>query len=330
MTKHVSVGMFCVVLSVLTLFPAAVAQAEATVRATDASAGPGGTDTVDVVLEVTPFPPWHVRTYDVTLAFDDGVLVQPTELDITSGAVFEGFMVIFVSDTSVGGEARVGLTIFFPPGVTVASSPMVLFSVSFEVQGSPSSSSSSLSITSVDVLDDVNQSVGATAGPDGMFTVSGVTPTLEIIPSAPEVSVDEYLNFRIMTPTPTPSPAPFWSLAYAGSRGSIEVDSGVYQAGETPGEDVVDVWLGGALGRTNATVTASPRTPGTVGPPTSMDVDGGGVGLSDVIRLLKHVVGVETLTAEQIEAGDFDCNGSIGLADVLNALRVVVGLEPVL
>jgi len=61
-----------------------------------------------------------------------------------------------------------------------------------------------------------------------------------------------------------------------------------------------------------------------------MDVDGGGVGLSDVILMLSYVVGVETPTAEQASAADFDCDGSVGLGDVLNALRIVVGLEPVL
>jgi len=49
-----------------------------------------------------------------------------------------------------------------------------------------------------------------------------------------------------------------------------------------------------------------------------------------VIFMLKCVVGIETPTAEQVAAADFDGNGAVGLGDVINALRVVVGLGPVL
>ncbi len=145
-----------------------------------------------------------------------------------------------------------------------------------------------------------------------------------IAPADPEVSVGEYLHFSTSSGT-----GALWSFVSSESGGSIQQDNGLYQAGGTPGDDVVMGSVGGEPKTTTVTVTASPRRPGVVGPATSMDVNGNGLGMSDVILMLKFVVGVDTPTAEQVEAGDFDLDGGIGLSDVTNALRIVVGLEPI-
>ena len=149
--------------------------------------------------------------------------------------------------------------------------------------------------------------------------------TSEITPSYPELAVREWLHF-----TTTIGPDEQWSFVSSDSGGTIDQDNGIYQAGGTTGTDVVMASVIGDSATTDATVTATSRDPGIIGPATSMDVDGGGVSVADVIFMLKCVVGSETPTAQQTKAGDFDCNGSIGLADVMNALRIVVALDPLL
>ncbi len=158
---------------------------------------------------------------------------------------------------------------------------------------------------------------------DGFFSVEEEP---RVIPENPAVWRGEWLHF-----TTTFGAGGEWSLILAPSGGKIDAGTGIYQVGETQGvTDIVMVSAEGESLATSITVTLGPRAVGTAGPPTSMDVDGGGVGLSDVILMLSYVVGVETPTAEQASAADFDCDGSVGLGDVLNALRIVVGLEPVL
>jgi len=144
----------------------------------------------------------------------------------------------------------------------------------------------------------------------------------QVIPHDPEVSVGEYLHFV------TGLPFVDWHLVANESGGTIQPDTGLYQAGPNPGLDMVIDVMTAQSGI--VMVNPIPRPPGVVGPATSMDVDGDGVGLSDVILMLKDVVGVEDLTSVQAEAADFDWDWAVGLDDVLNALRVVVGLAPLL
>ena len=76
------------------------------------------------------------------------------------------------------------------------------------------------------------------------------------------------------------------------------------------------------------TVNTTPRGAGVVGPPTSMDVDGNSLGISDVILILRYVVMLDTPTPEQAAAADFNLSGAPDIGDVVNALRIVVGLPP--
>jgi hypothetical protein len=147
-----------------------------------------------------------------------------------------------------------------------------------------------------------------------------------IIPANPEVSVAEYLHF-----TSTLGDGGIWSLLGAPSGGSIQADTGVYGAGLTGDvTDIVSLSLQTDSATTTVMVATTPRDPGVVGPPTSMDLDGGGVGITDVILILRAVVGLDTPTPEQQAAADFNCNGSVDISDVINCLRIVVGLPPVL
>jgi len=311
----------CVAAFAAALFAAHGAQAATTVRALDASAGPGGTQTVDVVLEVTPLPGWELNNYDIFLDFDTGVLVQPTDLDITKGPIFDGLTVIFAANTTVEGEVRVGLIFFFPSdSIVIANPSTVLFSVAFDVQGSPLSPSSYLSITGVYIENEVSQSVGATAGPDGTFTV-----TEHIRPFDPYVSVGEWLHLVVM---PTPTPAPVWSFQTSGSGGTIDDTNGLYHAGLSAVDDVVMASVGGDTMTADVTVSATPRPSGQVGPPTSMDIDGEGLAIGDVIQILRFVVALDIPTQQQEAAADFNYNGSVDISDVVNSLRVAVGLPP--
>ena len=145
-----------------------------------------------------------------------------------------------------------------------------------------------------------------------------------VVPADPEIAVGEYLNFQKST-----GGDGLWSLLSAPSGGTIEAATGVYKAGATGGvTDEVACSEGAELATTTVTVTTSPRPPGTVGPPTSMDVDGSGLGISDVVLILRYVVGLDTLTPEQQTAADFDWSGTITMSDVISAMRATVGLKP--
>jgi len=155
-------------------------QAALTVRALDASAAAGGTDTVEVWLEGVPGSGVNVAGFTVKLEFDTGVLVQPTPQPtasplpaaVTMGPDFPGG----AGSALVAGEITVGFVAF--PGPTLTADAL-LFSVTFTVQATPSPSSSALSITQSDLVNSSAQDLGATAGQDGTFTVTGSTPTVE-------------------------------------------------------------------------------------------------------------------------------------------------------
>jgi len=153
----------------------------------------------------------------------------------------------------------------------------------------------------------------------------GYAKWFDTYPTRPIVSVDEYLNFT------TTLGLGDYSFHLNDSGGTIDPDTGLYHAGATG--DVADVLLteldaGSAV--TVIEVDSGPRDPGRTGPPTSMDVNGGGVNIDDVILMLRHVVGLDTLDELQQLAADFDLDGSVSIGDVITALRVVVGLPPVL
>jgi len=163
-------------------------------------------------------------------------------------------------------------------------------------------------------------------GSDDMFATKFILPWPGIVPSDPEVCVGEYLHFTVFL-----GGGGVWSLLAAPSGGSIASDTGLYQAGATGDTtDAVSYFDGVDTFRTDVSVSWFPRFGGTVGPPTSMDLDGAGVGITDVILLLRCTVGLTTPTADQFAAGDFNCDGTINISDVINCLRVVVGLPPVL
>jgi len=174
-----------------------ISVASVTVRAVDANAEPGGTDTVDVILEGTPnpSPTPNVGGCLATLAFDGGVLVQPSDIDVSLGPALAGGSLVV--NTTVPGEVVVSLLKI--PGAAITSG-MVLFSVDFAVEDPPSSDSSLLSITSLDLVNDTGSSLGAIAGPDGVFTVDR-PPVLDPIGDR-QVDEGQVLNFVVTASDP--------------------------------------------------------------------------------------------------------------------------------
>ncbi len=150
-----------------------------------------------------------------------------------------------------------------------------------------------------------------------------------ISPQFPTMSPGEYLHFTTDNPE-----GGTWVFAYNNTGGSIDPVTGVYRAGsdlQAPVEvDGIEVGSPHGYAYTEVDVEEQKRPPGQTGPATSMDLDGGGLGLSDVIMMLRYVVGIGTPSPEEVAAGDFNVNGDIDLADVINALRVVFGLPPIL
>ncbi len=286
------------------------------VRATDGSAVPGGTDTIDVLLEGVPVAGANVAGFSVTLTFDQGVLEQPAEIDVTLGPSFGGGA--SVVNVSTPGEVSVGFVELPGPVLTADA---VLFSVEFTVNDPPSWDNTALHIDGVEATDDGAQFLPVMAASDGVFTTGTV-----IVPENPEVAVGEWLHFRC-----SPSdPGDLWSLTQAPSGGSIDQDTGVYQAGATGAViDEVTVLSGGSTPySTDVTVTTTPRGAGVMGPYTSMDLNGGGVGVPDVILMLRITVGLDEPTVVQVRVADFNLNGVVDISDVINALRVAVGLAP--
>jgi len=144
-----------------------------------------------------------------------------------------------------------------------------------------------------------------------------------IIPWEPLALHDEFLHFRSAL-----GQGVTWSLAQSPSGGTVDAATGVYEAGTGGNTDRIRVENGISV-EMDVNVLST-RSAGVCGPFTSMDVDGGGLRLSDVILMLKYVVAVDTPTPAETFAADFNCNASVDLADVINALRVVVGLVPLL
>jgi len=155
-------------------------------------------------------------------------------------------------------------------------------------------------------------------------------PPFAIVPEAPVVWPEAWLNFD---PVPDPGNVT-WTVS---GQGSIEQDTGLYQAPATDGQDTVIALTPTVSPDPTTTVAVSSATPDPLPPmyppgcPTSMDVDGNwGIGIADVIFSLKYAVGSILPTPEELAAADFDCDGSVGIDDVINCLRTAVGKEPVL
>jgi hypothetical protein len=248
-----------------------------------------------------------------TLGFDPGVLQQPEEGDVSSGE-FSGV----AANVSVAGEVSVILTagsfVRLNPGSVVAQ-------IDFTVDPSPAPLSCELTSTNVQVLDDVGGEIPVLPRGPRAFAV-----TWEIIPGDPVVSVGEYLHFS----TSLGPSGGVWTLLQAPSGGTINSGNALYHAGPTGGGvvDVVSALMDTRPVQTDVTVNTDPRGPGVVGPATSMDVDGGGLSIADVILILRYVVGLDIPTAEQAAAADFNLSGVPDIGDVINALRIVVGLAP--
>jgi outer membrane protein assembly factor BamB len=281
--------------------------------ASDAYGTPGQADVpvaVKVDSDVT------IMEFDFTLNYDQAVIADPLATDVSTA--LPGFS---LTVTPGAGQIRV-------IGQSVAPLALVagdtLATVNFDVLDPPGSNSSALTITNPSLLDDVGAPVpDVNAGAPGVFNVVDFT----IFPNAPQTVVGSYLNFRLVGP----GSVDIWVLTSKGSGQNAEIDpvTGVYYAGSQAGIDEVIAFIdGGQFASTEVTVSLSPPPPGTPAAPTSLDVDGGGVGITDVILILRAVVGLEQLTPEQEAAADFDGNG-VGISDVITALRVVVGLPPV-
>jgi len=281
------------------------------IGAGNAEAGPGEQDDVRISLHNESIEATRI---DFTLSFDQSVLQQPEETDI-SAPLFDSV----TADVTQAGEVSVTATAV--SAIVIGEGQAIAF-VTFTVQPDPSTLASELTITGEQVLDAVGDPIPTTPWAPGAFAV-----LWKVVPQDPEVSTGEYLHFTINVDLLTPT----WSLTSAPSNGQINPSNGIYRAGGVGATvDEVMATAGSRPATTTVTVSTTPRPPGTVGPPTSMDVDGGGLSLADVIHMLKFVVGVEIPTPEQVEAGDFDVNGAVGLGDVINALRIVVGLPPIL
>jgi len=249
------------------------------------------------------------------LHYDDSMLLPPAEEDVTCAVPG----MVWVVDTSIPGQVVVGL--ISASGVDVAIPPKQDFAtVLFDVDpGVAFGTTSDLTVEIVEALHDDYTPVDIVAGPPGVFSVYG------IYPMNPEVYLEEYVHF-----TTALEGTPLWSLVAAPSGGTIDQDTGVYQAGETGGTiDEVTVVVDPDVITTGVTVLDGQRPSGVAGPPTSMDVDGGGVGLSDVLRTIRYVVGLGAMNPQQQEAADFGADGEVGLDDCINTLRVVVGLPPI-
>jgi len=289
------------------------ATGEIRIAASDAYGAPGQ---ADVPVDVTVDSDITITEFDFTLNYDSTVVGDPLATDVsTTLAGFSLTVTPGVGQVRVVGQAASALALV--AGETLAT-------MDFDVLDPPGDDSSALTITSPSLTDDVGSPVpDVNPGADGIFNVVDFA----IYPDSPQALVGSYLKFRLVGP----ASLDMWILTNGGSGGDAEIDplTGVYCAGSEAGIDEVTAFVeGGQSVSTEVTVSLSPPPPGSPAAPTSVDVDGGGVSLTDVILILRAVVGLEQLTPEQEAAADFDGNG-VGISDVVAALRVVVGLPPV-
>ena len=129
----------------------------------------------------------NVAGFIITLSFDTGVVEQPTEPDVSFGPDFGSGL----QQVSVGTDGEITVGFVANPGPTLTSDA-ILFSVDFTAQPTPSPSSTPLSITSVEMNDSNNQSLGAVAGPDGTFSI--LEPTIARSPTSLAPSCAEGAN----------------------------------------------------------------------------------------------------------------------------------------
>jgi len=255
------------------------------------------------------------RAFELTVSFGTGTLAQPTEPDV---------------DVPVSGVPTVDVT---TPGQVVISfssgSPQVvaakhaLATIDFDVLGSPSEMSTALVLSDVTFTDEDFESFKVGMGGPGSFKViEGITPT------NPSVATGQWVHFSTILGS-----GGVWSLlsSESGPGVSIDADSGLYHAGQTGGTtDIVQVTVGLDTVTTAVSVHATQIYQGGPGLPTSTDVNGEGIGLSDVILELRRLVGLDSFAPDQEAAADFDCDGSASISDAVNCLRVLVGLPPAL
>jgi len=287
------------------------ASSEIRIAASNASGSPGDEDIpvdVSVDTEVT------IKRFEFTLHFDSGILDQPAETDVsTTLADFTLDVTPATDEVRVVGNAGTAQSV--PAGRTLAT-------VEFDILPTPTPTSCPLIITGASLSDaEENPVQNVGAGPPGTFSVTGFS----IYPQSPQAPANSYLNFRAVG-----AAGPItWVLTSTGSGPGAQIDpsTGLYLAGAQPGTDEVTAFMGAGSASTEVSVVTSAPPGGTPGAPTSLDVDGGGVSLSDVILILRAVMGMEELTPEQEAAADFDGNG-VGLSDVIAALRIVVGMSP--
>ncbi len=285
---------------------------EIRIAASDAYGAPGQ---ADVPVEVSVDSDVTITEFDFTLNYDSTVIGNPLATDVST--TLAGFT---LTVTPGSGQIRVvgqsASPLALVPGETLAT-------VNFDVLDPPAYDTSLLTITNPSLADDVGAPVpDVAAGAPGVFSIVDFT----IYPNSPNVTVGSYLNFNLLGP----GALDMWILTGTGSGLDAEIDplTGIYRAGSQAGLDEVTAFIdGGQFVSTEVTVSLSPPPPGTPAAPTSLDVDGGGVSITDVILILRAVVGLEVLTPEQEAAADFD-GGGVGISDVVCALRIVVGLSP--
>ena len=77
------------------------------------------------------------------------------------------------------------------------------------------------------------------------------------------------------------------------------------------------------MGKKITVIGAGGETP----EPVPGDVNGSGaIETGDALLVLRYMLGVETLTEEQLAAADFDGSGTVDQADALLILRAALGI----
>ncbi|MHA1381650.1 MAG: hypothetical protein ACTSRG_25050 [Candidatus Helarchaeota archaeon] len=150
-----------------------------------------------------------------------------------------------------------------------------------------------------------------------------------IAPAMSSTFVNQWIRFRIIYGEGTG----IWEIAQNNSGGWIDQNTGLYKAGPVPNTvDWINYIAPSKTYWTVITVYAEPSIYSINGYTGSLDLDGQGVGISDVVKLLRIVVGLDIDTGlepdEILFIGDFNATGQIDIGDVVNALRIAIGLTP--
>jgi len=244
---------------------------------------------------------------------------------VVSGPVFSAGASLTESDTSRTATYTItasDLVVGVPLTVDVSTAGgLSLTPSTWEFEATDSSSTGTQTIV-VSATDDTDVETSPHSG-TLTFAVSEGSNTTKYAGAVSAVSVDILDNDGTGGATAN---LVFWAEDTNGLNPSIVSQDFTVSTGADADSD--------GKGDTTATVTSSSAgqlllssyIAGTVEIDASIAGGSAGVNITDAVLILKHIVGLDTLTGNAAIAADVDQNGAVNISDAVGVLKLIVGL----